>query len=160
MAKTVEPIPAGFHSLTPHLSVKGAAKFMDFLKQAFGAEEIHRAPAPDGRLMHVQARVGDSMLMFADDFPEMCGGAPLAEGRLPLVLSFYVPDADATFAKALAAGCQVTVPLSDQFWGDRYGHVKDPFGFTWAIATRKEELTPAEMMERQKAAFGGGHAAA
>jgi uncharacterized glyoxalase superfamily protein PhnB len=159
MAKTVNPIPPGFHSLTPHLSVKGAAKFMDFLKQAFGAVELSRAPAPDGRLMHVLARMGDSMLMFADDFPEMCD-SPIAEGRWPVVLSLYVTDADAAFAKALAAGCQVSVPLTDQFWGDRYGHVKDPFGFTWAIATHKEDLTPAEMMERQKAAFGGGHAGA
>src|SRR5207302_2439240 len=96
-----------------------------------------------------------SLLMLNDHFPEF-GGPTLAEGHLPFVLHLYVADADATFAQATAAGCTVTFPLADQFWGDRYGHVKDPFGFTWAIATHKEDPTPAEIQERQKKAFGGG----
>jgi PhnB protein len=101
-------------------------------------------------------RVGDSMIMFADDFAAEFHMPPLAQGRMPFVLNLYVPDADATFAQAVAAGCEVAMPLADQFWGDRYGHVKDPFGFTWAIASRKEELTPAEMQERATKVMGGG----
>ena len=155
MAKAANPVPAGFHTLTPHLSVKGAAKYIDFLKQAFGATEVNRAAGPDGKLMHALVRIGDSVLMLADHFPEF-GAPPIAEGHWPVVLSLYVPDADSAFAKAIAAGCQTTFPLADQFWGDRYGQVKDPFGFTWAIATHTEDLTPAEIQQRQGKAFGGG----
>jgi PhnB protein len=157
MANATSPIPPGFHSLTVHLAIPGAAKYIDFLKSAFGAEEISRSPGPGGKLMHAVMKIGDSMLMFADDFGPEMGMPPLAQGRLPFHLNLYVPDADATWAKALAAGCQVEMPIGDQFWGDRYGHVRDPFGFTWAIATRKEELTPAQMQERAAKAFGGGH---
>jgi PhnB protein len=153
MAKSKNPIPEGFRTLTPHLTVKGAANYMDFLKRAFGAIEVSRAPGPGGKLMHAVARVGDSVLMFNDDFPEF-GGPAITEGHWPLALHLYVPDADATFAQATAAGCQVTMPLSDQFWGDRYGHVKDPFGFVWAIATHKEDLTREEIEKRQASAFG------
>jgi len=156
MPKSTSPIPAGFHSLTPHLAIQGAAKYIDFLKSAFGAEEISRSPGPGGKLMHALVRIGDSMLMFADDFGAEMGMPPLAQGRLPFHLNLYVPDADATWAKALAAGCQVTMPIGDQFWGDRYGCVRDPFGMNWAIATRVEDLTPAEMQERGAKAFGGG----
>lgn len=154
MATKVDPIPQGFHTLTPHLTVNGAAKYIDFLKSAFDAEEIARMPSPDGRLMHAEVRIGDSMLMFSDDYPEF-GMPPVAAGRWPVTLHLYVPDADAAFAKAVSAGCQITMPLADQFWGDRYGHVSDPFGFTWAIATHKEEPTPEEMMERAAKFFGG-----
>lgn len=157
MANATSPIPPGFHSLTVHLTIPGAAKYIDFLKSAFGAEEISRSPGPGGKLMHATVKIGDSMLMFADDFGPEMGMPPLAQGRLPFHLNLYVPDADATWAQALAAGCQVEMPIGDQFWGDRYGHVRDPFGFTWAISTRKEELTPAEMQERAAKAFGGGH---
>ena len=149
---TVKPIPEGFHTITPHLTVRDAAKYIDFLKAAFGAQEVSRMPGPGGKLMHVQMKIGDSALMFNDTFPEF-GGPPLADGHWPLVFHLYVPDADKTFAQAVAAGCQATMPLADQFWGDRYGHVKDPFGFTWAIATHKEDLTPEEMKKRQEAMF-------
>jgi uncharacterized glyoxalase superfamily protein PhnB len=134
MAKATSPIPPGFHSLTPHLSVNGAARYIDFLTKAFGATEMHRSPGPGGKLMHATVRIGDSMLMFADPFPEF-GGPPIAEGHWPIVLHF---------------------PLADQFWGARYGHVKDPFGFTWAISTAIEDLTPEEMQQRQAKAFTGG----
>jgi PhnB protein len=154
MAKATSPIPPGFHSLTTHLCVPGAAKYIDFLKSAFGAEEISRSPAPGGKLMHAQVRMGDSILMFADDFGDTMGLPPLAQGRMPFHLNLYVPDADATWATAVAAGCEVTMPIGDQFWGDRYGQVQDPFGISWAIATRKEELTPAEMQERAAKTFG------
>jgi len=155
MAKAKTPIPPGFHTLTPHLAVNGAAKYMDFLKKAFDAAEVTRMPGPGGKLMHASARIGDSMLMFADHFPEF-GSPPIAEGHWPIVLNLYVQDADASFQKAVAAGCTVTMPLADQFWGDRYGHVKDPFGFTWAIATHVEDLTAEEMQQRQAKTFSGG----
>jgi PhnB protein len=154
MAKAANPIPPGFHTLTPHLMVDGAAKYIDFLQKAFGATSVSQSPGPGGKLMHAQVRIGDSMLMFADRFPEF-GGPPIAEGNWPVVLNLYVPDADAAFQKAVAAGCSVKFPLADQFWGDRYGQVQDPFGFTWAIATHKEELTPEEMHARMPKAYGG-----
>src|SRR5712692_6471828 len=154
MAKATGPIPEGFRTLTPHLTVKGAANYIDFLKRAFGAVELGRSPGPGEKLMHATVRIGDSILMFNDEFPEF-GMPPIAEGSWPLTLHLYVPDVDAAFAQAVSAGCQVTMPLADQFWGDRYGHVKDPFGFVWAIATHKEELTPEEVRQQQAAAFGG-----
>jgi len=157
MPKPANPIPPGFHSLTAHLSVNGAAAYSDFLKRAFNAVEIARSPGPGGKLMHVEVRIGDSPLMFADDFTAEFGLPPLAQGRLPFILHLYVPDADATWNQAVAAGCEVVMPIADQFWGDRYGHVRDPFGFLWSIATRKEELTPQELQERQAKAFGEGH---
>ena len=143
--------------MTPHLNVKGAAAYIDFLKKAFNAVEVARSPAPGGKLMHALVRIGDSPLMFADDFCEEMKLPPFVQGHLPFVINLYVPDADATWAQALSAGCEVVFPIGDQFWGDRYGHVRDPFGFVWAIASRKENLTPEQMQERAKQAFGGGH---
>ncbi len=154
MAQAKSPIPEGFHSLTVHVCVPDAARYIDFLKGAFDAEEISRSPGPGGKLMHAQVRIGDSFLMFADDFGVEFGMPPLAQGRMPYHLNLYVPDADAAWAKAVAAGCEVTMPIGDQFWGDRYGQVRDPFGVSWAIATRIEDLTPAEQQERAAKAFG------
>jgi uncharacterized glyoxalase superfamily protein PhnB len=160
MSKAANPVPEGFRTVTPHLMVKGgAAKFIEFAQKAFGAEELGRAPGPGGKLMHAQIRVGDSMLMLADDFATEFGMPPLAEGRLPVVIHLYVPDADAAWAQALAAGCEVNFPIADQFWGDRYGQVRDPFGFVWSIATHAEDLTPEEMRQRQAQAMSGGHSA-
>src|SRR3954452_1634174 len=113
MANTVSPIPPGFHTITPHLSVEGAAKYSEFLKQAFRAEEIRRSPGPGGKLMHVLMKVGDSMMMFADDFSEEFHMPPPVRGKLPVVFNLYVEDADATWAQALAAGCEVVMPLAD-----------------------------------------------
>jgi PhnB protein len=155
MAKPANPIPPGFHTITPHFNVNGAAAYSEFLQNAFGAVEISRSPGPSGKLMHVKVRIGDSTLMFADHFPEF--GAPACvEGNYPFHLQLYVPDVDTLWEKAMAAGCTATMPLADAFWGDRYGHVCDPFGFSWALATRKEELTPQEMQERQNRAFSTG----
>jgi uncharacterized glyoxalase superfamily protein PhnB len=155
MAKAANPVPQGFRTVTPHLQVKGAAKYIDFLKAAFGGVEQGRAAAPSGKLMHAEVQIGDSRIMLGDEFPEY-GSPATVEGNLPFVLHIYVPDADKTFAQAVSAGCKQIMPVADQFWGDRYGQVKDPFGFKWAIATHKEDLTPAEMQERQKKAFGAG----
>ena len=156
MPKTTNPIPPGFHTVTPHLIVNGAAAFAGFLERAFGAVEISRGAGPGGKLIHVEMRIGDSSVMFSDDFTEEFHLPPLAQGRAPFSLHLYVTDADAVWNQAVAAGCEIVMPLADQFWGDRYGHVKDPFGFTWSIATRKDNLTPAEIQERQAKAFGGG----
>jgi len=157
MAKATSPIPACHHSLGMHLGVQGAAAYIEFLKNAFDAEEMFRSPGPGGKLMHVQMKIGDSVIMFADDFTEEFHMPPLVRGNLPIMLVLYVPDVDATWAKAIAAGCQVRMPLGDQFWGDRYGHLSDPFGFTWALGTHLEDLTPEEMQERAAKVFGAGH---
>jgi PhnB protein len=160
MAKATNPVPPGFSTLTVHLTVPGCANYIEFLKHAFNAVEISRSPGPGGKLMHASVKIGDTIMMLNDDFPEM-GAPPIAQGSWPLRLNLYVPDADATWAQALAHGCQVVFPLQDQFWGDRYGQLRDPAGFVWAIATHLEDLTPEEAQERGKAAMaamGGGKA--
>jgi PhnB protein len=158
MAKATSPIPAGYHSLSPHLIITaGAAKYIEFLTKAFGAKEVIRNAGPGGKLFHAQVKIGDSSLSLADHFPEM-GSQPIVEGNWPLVLTIYVPDCDATWATAVAAGCKEKFPLKDQFWGDRYGQVQDPFGFTWAIATHTEDLTMEEIGARQAKLFGGAGA--
>jgi uncharacterized glyoxalase superfamily protein PhnB len=156
MSNSVNPIPPGFHSITPHLTVDGAAKYIDFLKRAFGAEEIMRSPGPSGKLMHATVKIGDSMLMMHDDFAQEFGMPPVVRGNLPVVLNLNVASADATFAGATGAGAEVVMPLADQFWGDRYGQVRDPFGFVWAIAQRIEELTPEQMQERAAKMMSAG----
>ncbi|MFY9553397.1 MAG: VOC family protein [Blastocatellia bacterium] len=158
MAKATSYIPEGFRTLTPHLTVDGAADYIDFLTRAFNAVEVSRSPGPGGRLMHAHVRIGDSDVMFNDPFPEF-GAPPTGQGPWPLTLHLYVQDADAAFAQAVAAGAKVIMPLENQFWGDRYGHVKDPFGFVWAIATHIEDATPAEIKEREAKLFGSGKSA-
>src|SRR5689334_25295998 len=111
MSKPANPIPQGFHSLSTHLMVNGAAAYIDFLKRAFNAVEVSRSPGPGGKLMHVQMRIGDSMIMFADDFSEEFHMPPFVRGNFPFVLQLYVPDADATWAQAVAAGCEVKFPM-------------------------------------------------
>lgn len=152
MPETQSYRPEGFSNVTLHLTVRGASDYIDFLKKAFNAEEVDRSPMPDGRLMHATVRIGDSSIMLNDHFPEM-GAPPIAEGNWPLRINLYVPDADAQWAQALAAGCTVVFPLQDQFWGDRYGQVQDPKGFVWSIATRKEHLTREEMDDRARKLF-------
>ena len=151
------PIPPGFHGINVYVTVNNAAAYIDFLAKAFGGVEVSRSPGPGGKLMHAQVKIGDSVLMFSDDFSAEFGMPPLAKGRMPFHLHHYVADADAAWSRALAAGCTVTMPIADQFWGDRYGHLLDPFGVNWAIASRKEDLTPEEIQERQRQAFAGGH---
>ena len=155
MAKASQPVPAGFSTLTVHLTVPGCADYIEFLKRAFDAVEISRSPGPGGKLMHATVKIGDTLMMLNDTFPEM-GGAPIVEGNWPVKLNLYVPDADATWARAVANGCQVVFPLADQFWGDRYGQLRDASGFVWGIATHVEDLTPEEAEARAAALFGGG----
>jgi len=147
----VKPIPEGFHSITPHLCVKGAAQAIDFYKQAFGAEEIFRMPSPDGRIMHAEIKIGDSIVMLADEFPEMC--EPTTWGNPPVTIHLFVRDADAVFERAIGAGAKAGMPIQDMFWGDRYGSLKDPFGHNWSIATRKRDLSPEEMAKAAEQAF-------
>jgi uncharacterized glyoxalase superfamily protein PhnB len=154
MSPTQSYRPEGFHTVSLHLTVSGAADYIEFLKKAFNAEEVDRAPMADGRLMHATVRIGDSPLMLNDHFPEM-GSPPIPEGTWPLRINLYVPDADAVWNQAVAAGCTVVCPLQDQFWGDRYGQVRDPYGFIWSIATRKEHLNRQEIDARARQAFGG-----
>ena len=151
----VKPIPDGFHTLTPHIVVKGAAKAMDFYKKAFGAEELGRHAMPDGSIMHALMRIGDSMLMLNDEFPQMGAKGPATIGGTPVTLHIYVQDADKSWQQAVSAGATVTMPLADQFWGDRYGIVTDPFGHHWSIATHKVDLSPDQMMAAAKAAMSG-----
>ena len=143
MAK-VQPVPKGYHSVTPFLSIKGADQALEFYKRAFGAVEKFRSPGPDGKIMHAEVTIGDSTIMLSETLREP-----------PSVSSMYVyvPDADKAFARAVKAGAKVKVPLADMFWGDRYGSVSDPYGNTWAIATHVEDVPPEEMPKRAQAAM-------
>jgi PhnB protein len=147
-------IPEGMHSITPHIIVNGAAKAIDFYKKVFGAEMVGPpSTGPDGKIMHALLKIGDSHLMMADEFPKGCTRSPQSLGGTPVVLTLYVPDVDATWKKATDNGAKVVFPVSDQFWGDRYGQVQDPFGHVWALATHIEDLTPAQIEERAKEVF-------
>src|ERR1700722_1309526 len=150
---TVKHIPDGFHTVTPHLIVKGAGKALDFYAQAFGAKEQVRMPGPGGSIMHAQMQIGDSIIMLADENPEMGNRGPQTLGGSSVVLSIYCDDADAMFARATKAGAKVTMPLTDMFWGDRYGQVTDPFGHLWSIATHQKDVTPDEMRKAMKEQF-------
>ena len=152
---TVQAIPAGFHSLTPHLVCEGAADAIAFYQKAFGAVELDRMPGPDGKLMHATLRIGDSVFMLADAFPEWGSRGPLALGGTAVTMHLYVPDADAVWETALAAGAKPMMPLENTFWGDRYGQVADPFGHRWAIATHLRDMTPQEMQEEMAKAMSG-----
>lgn len=149
----VKPIPEGYHSLTPYLIVNGAAAAIEFYKQAFHAVEVLRLPTPAGTLAHAELRIGDAILMMADEFPEMGARGPKTIGGSPISMLIYTEDADAMFNRAVAAGAKVLRPMADQFYGDRSGTLEDPFGHTWSIATHTEDLSPAEIEARAAAAM-------
>jgi uncharacterized glyoxalase superfamily protein PhnB len=151
MQQQVRPIPEGFHTVTPHLVCAGAAEAIAFYTQAFGAVEIGRMPMPDGRLGHAELRIGDSRIMLADAFPEWGSNGPLALKGTTVFIHLYVQDADAAWNQAVAAGAKPVMPLSDTFWGDRYGQVEDPFGHRWSIATHKRDVTVEEMQAAMQA---------
>ncbi|WP_298828367.1 VOC family protein [uncultured Piscinibacter sp.] len=140
-----KPIPDEMPALTPHLVCDDAAAAIEFYVQAFGAVEAMRLPGPGGKLMHAMLRIGGSPLMLVDEFPEMGALGPRALKGSPVTLHLYVSDADATVARAVAAGAKVTMPLANMFWGDRYGQIEDPFGHRWSIATHLEDLTPEQI---------------
>jgi PhnB protein len=148
MAGKVKPIPEGYHTFTPYLIVKGAADAIEFYKKAFGATELFRIPGPDGRIGHAEIKIGDSMIMLADEHPEIGALSPQTIGGCPVHLMLYVDDVDATFNQAVAAGGKVKDPLTNKFYGDRMGAVTDPFGFLWYMATHIEDVSPEEMNKR------------
>jgi uncharacterized glyoxalase superfamily protein PhnB len=141
------------NTITPHLVVDGAADAIQFYKKAFGAQEVMRMPGPDGKLGHAMLRIGDSMLMLADEYPQWESFGPLALKGSPVTLHLSVPDVDAAFARALEAGATVRMPLADMFWGDRYGIVQDPFGHRWSLATHVRDVSPEEMAAEMAKAF-------
>jgi PhnB protein len=155
MATKAKPIPDGHRTVTPYLAIKGAAKALDFYKRAFGATELYSLPMPDGRIGHAEIKLGDSVIMFADEFPEHGFRAPQTIGGSPVTLHLYVEDVDAFVKKALGAGAKEIKPVTDQFYGDRSGQVEDPFGHVWSIATHKEDVSPAEIQKRAEAMFAG-----
>ena len=149
MAKAKKPVPEGFHTVTPQLTLDNAAQTIDWYKKALGAEEVSRAVGPDGKIMHADLRIGDSHIMVND---VMMGKGPRAIGGSPASLWVYVEDADALLNRAVAAGAKTSNDpmgkMQDQFWGDRTGTIVDPEGYHWTIATHKEDLTPQEMKQR------------
>jgi len=147
----VSPVPAGYHTITPYLIVNGAAKAIDFYKKALGAVELYRLPTPDGKVGHAEIRVGDSIIMLADEMKEMNYLGPKARGGTSVSLLVYGPNVDAQFKKAIAAGGKVAKPLQDQFYGDRSGTFTDPFGHMWTVATHIEDVSPDEMNRRFEA---------
>lgn len=147
MTANVKAIPEGMHSVTPHLVCEGASDAIGFYKSAFGAVELSRIPGPGGKLMHAALRIGDSTIMLADDCPEWGSRGPKALKGSPVTLHLYVPDVDAAFAQAVAAGATVKMPVADMFWGDRYGQVSDPFGHNWSLATHIRDLSPEQIMQ-------------
>jgi PhnB protein len=146
MAKAARAVPEGFHTITPALTLDNAAETIDWYKRAFGAEEISRSAGPDGKIMHAELKIGDSRFMMSDVMRGMKG--PKELGGSPATLWVYVDDSDALFNRAVKAGATVQMPVDNQFWGDRAGAIADPSGYTWWIATRKEDLTHAEIQLR------------
>jgi PhnB protein len=150
---SVKPIPEGYHSVTPYIIVRGAAKALDFYTTAFEAVELFRMPGPDGAIMHAEIKIGDSPLMIADEFPDMGAKSPEAYGGSPVGLMIYVEEVDRIFQKAVDNGAKVDRPIKNQFYGDRSGTVIDPFGHKWTIATHIEDVPPEEMASRAEAAM-------
>jgi PhnB protein len=150
----VAPVPAGYHTVTPYLTVDDAARALDFYARAFGARETERMPGPGGRIMHAELRIGNSIIMLSDEFPgtSTCR-SPKSLGGTTVQIFLYVPDVDAAFKRAVDAGCRVTMPLADMFWGDRYGKLEDPFGTQWGLATHREDVTPQQIKTRGAAAM-------
>jgi PhnB protein len=146
------PIPEGYHAITPYLCIKGAASAIEFYKRALGATETMRMPHPDGRVAHAELKIGSAVIMLADEFPEMGVLSPKTIGGTPVTLHMYVQDVDTLVTKATAEGLKVLRPVQDQFYGDRGGKFEDPFGHHWWIATHKEDVAPEEMAKRAAAA--------
>lgn len=156
----VKSIPEGYHSVTPYLIIDGAADAIEFYQKAFGATELFRFPAPDGKIGHAEIKIGDSPIMLADEFAEMGYKGPQALGGSPVSLMIYLEDVDAVFTRAVEAGASVKEAVQDKFYGDRTGTLTDPFGHVWHVSTHKEDISMEEMEKRAKQASakasGGG----
>ncbi len=152
---TTKPIPEGFHSVTPHLICADCTRALDFYGKAFGAVERFRMPSPDGsKLWHAEIQIGNSVVMLADEFPEMGCVGPKALGGTPVNIHLYVEDVDAAFDRAVKAGVEVKMPPTDMFWGDRYAKIVDPYGHSWSLATHVNDPTPEEMQAAAAAMAG------
>src|SRR6478672_36316 len=149
----VKPVPEGYHSVTPYLAVDDATAAIDYYKKAFGAEERVRMTGPDGRIGHAELAIGDSLIMLSDPMPQGSTRPPGDLGGTSGSVFLYVPDVDRVVQKSVDAGATVTMEVADQFWGDRFGVITDPFGHVWSIATHVEDVPPEEMAERAKAAM-------
>jgi PhnB protein len=149
----VKAVPEGSHTITPHLVVNGASEALEFYKKAFGAQigGVHKTP--DGKVMHADFKIGDSRMFLADEFPGMGPPSPKTLGGSCVVLNLFMDDIDTVFNEAVSAGATVTMPLANQFWGDRYGQIKDPFGHVWALGQHIEDVSPEELERRAKEAF-------
>jgi len=151
----VNPIPDGYHTIIPYLSIKGAAAAIEFYKKAFGATESMRLAQPDGRIGHAELQLGDSRVMLADEFPDMDFRSPLSMGGSPVHIHLYVDDVDAVVSRAVGAGAKVIRPVQNQFYGDRTGTVADPYGHVWHVATHTEDISPDEIRKRAAALHKG-----
>jgi len=152
MTMSTNPIPPGFHTVTPYLIVRDSKKAIDFYKKAFGAEEILIMPGPNGKVMHAEIKIGDSVVFMCDEMPERDHLGPESRGGATCSLMLYVKDVDTAFDKAVKAGCAVKMPLANQFWGDRFGVLTDPFGHVWSLATHVEDVKPEDMKKRMETA--------
>ena len=153
MAKNAPSTPKGYHTVTPSLFVAGAAKALDFYKKALGAEELMRFEGPDGKIMHAEFKLGDSIVMLGDEMPDHGGRGPKSIGGTPVSFFVYSENVDAAWKRAVDAGAKEIVPLADQFWGDRTGCVEDPFGHQWWLAQHLEDLTPEQIRKNAEAFF-------
>jgi uncharacterized glyoxalase superfamily protein PhnB len=148
----VNPIPAGMRTITPHLVIKGASQALEFYKKAFGAKELEKSPLPDGKLMHASIKIGDSVVMMADEFPGSSMKAPDSAGSTTVAIHVYSKNVDKLWQQALDAGAKVSMPLDNQFWGERYGQLQDPFGHLWSMSQRVK-MSPTEMKEKEQQAM-------
>jgi PhnB protein len=154
MPNKVKPVPDGYHTLTPYLRLKDAAKTIEFYKKAFGAAETHPPmKTPDGRILHGEIQIGDSRVMYMDEMPEMGAKSPQTLGGTPVMLSLYVDNADVVFNKAVSAGAKVLIPMQNMFYGDRAGGVEDPAGHAWWISTHVEDVPMDELKRRAESAM-------
>lgn len=150
---SVKPIPEGYHTATPYLAVDDAAEALEYYKKAFGAKERGRMEAPDGKIGHAEIQIGDSLVMLSDPFPQASTRTPKELGGTTASVFLYVENVDAFVQRAVDAGATVSMEVADQFWGDRFGTITDPFGHSWSVATHIEDVPPEEMAERAKAAM-------
>jgi PhnB protein len=153
MPKPVKPIPDGYSAITPYITVKGASAAIDFYKKAFGAEESYRLDGPDGKVMHAEIRIGGAPIMLHDEMPDWKALSPQTIGDTASSLMLYVTDADAVVKRAVDAGATLTMEVADQFYGDRCGSIKDPFGHKWSIATHIEDVSNEEIGKRAQKMF-------